>query len=297
MSEVFSSIRRTPYQSLAAFLILFFTLFLATLIFVTINFLSGLLAYVETRPQVIVYFQTDIEEKDIFKIRDELTNSGKIKEINYVSQEDAYKIFQDLNKDNPLLVEMTSSDILPASIEIFATKPDYLKEIAKYLETKKGVNEVIFQEIIVDKLLNLTNSVRVISLALFTFLIVMSIIVIVTTISFKIAMKKNEIEILKLLGADNFYIKRPFLIEAMVIGFISGVMACSAIFMIIFSFYGAISNYLQGINILTANLTPALNYQIWPLNPLFLSLTYTVITFFGILISLVGSYLATKKYL
>jgi cell division transport system permease protein len=125
----------------------------------------------------------------------------------------------------------------------------------------------------------------------------MSIIVIVTTISFKIAMKKNEIEILKLLGADNFYIKRPFLIEAMVIGFISGVMACSAIFMIIFSFYGAISSYLQGINILTANLTPALNYQIWPLNPLFLSLTYTVITFFGILISLVGSYLATKKYL
>lgn len=297
MNDVFSSIRRTPYQSLASFLILFFTLFLASFLFVAINFLDGLLAYVETRPQVIVYFQNSTTEDEIFTIRDELMESGKVREIAYISKEEAYDIYKELTQDNPLLIEMTSSDILPASIEIYATKPEFLREVAEFLETKEGVDEVQFQEVIVDKLLNLTQTVRAGAAGLFSFLIFMTVIVIITTISFKIALKKNEIEIMKLLGASNWYIKRPFLLEAMTIGFFAGITACSVLFIFMFVFYGPLSSYLIGIDTLVVSLSAVLTYKIWPLNPVFISLTYSVIVLFGFLISFTGSYLATKKYL
>src|SRR3990170_7478707 len=101
MKEILTSIRRTPYQSLAAFLILFFTLFLSTALFISLSFLYGLLGFVETKPQVTVYLQTNTSENAIFKVRDKLMNSGKILSIKYISKEEAYKIYQELNKDNP----------------------------------------------------------------------------------------------------------------------------------------------------------------------------------------------------
>jgi cell division transport system permease protein len=123
MNEIIKSIKRTPYQSLAIFLILFFTLFLSTIIFISLTFFYSFLNYVETRPQVTVYFQNKASTEQIFKLRDELVSSGKVLSIKYISKGEAFKIYKDLNKDNPLLLEMVTSDILPASLEIYAQKP------------------------------------------------------------------------------------------------------------------------------------------------------------------------------
>lgn len=297
MNTVFASIRRTPYQSLASFLILFFTLFLMACIFVSISFLHGLLNYVETRPQVIVYFQTRTSEEDIFRIRDELMSSGKVTEIIYVSQDEAYNLHKEFTQDTSLLIEMTSADILPASLEIYATKPEYLAEIAEFLQTQPGVDEVQFQEVVVDRLLSLTRAVRTAAFLLFSFLLFMTIVVIITTISFKIALKKDEIEILKLLGASNFYIKKPFLIEAMTIGVLAALAAGSALFAVLISINAPLSAFLAGIPTLKVAFFSQYVYAVWPLNPIFLSLTYGLTTLFGIVISFIGSYLATKKYL
>jgi len=57
MKEIFTSLRRTPYQSLAGFLVLFFTLFLSLVLLISLSFVNGFLSYIETRPQVTVYFQ------------------------------------------------------------------------------------------------------------------------------------------------------------------------------------------------------------------------------------------------
>ena len=170
MNEILISIRRTPYQSLAAFLILFFTLFLSTVMFISLSFLYGLLGYVETRPQVTVYFQTKTPQNEIFNIRDKLMNSDKVESIKYISKADAYKIYKELNKDNPLLLEMVTSDNLPASLEIFAKKPTYLPELAEFLKKEPGVDEVNFQKDILDRLLTLTDILRKTTIIFFAFL-------------------------------------------------------------------------------------------------------------------------------
>lgn len=296
MNEILTSIRRTPYQSLAAFLILFFTLFLSTVMFISLSFLYGLLGYVETRPQVTVYFQTNTTQSEIFKVRDKLTNSDKVESIKYVSKEEAYKIYKQLNKDNPLLLEMVTSDILPASLEIFAKKPSYLPELAEFLKKEAGVDEVNFQKDILDRLLVLTDILRKTTIVFFGFLIFLAILVLTTTTLFKIALKKDEIELLKLLGASNFYIKKPFLLEALLFGSTAATGSFLIILGLLFSFKPFFDSYLKDITQLKLSLYIT-HLTVWPVNLTFLSLAFLLSLFFGVGIAIFATLLATQKYL
>ncbi len=296
MSEVLTSIRRTPYQSMAALLVLFFTLFLSLALFVSLVFLYGLLGYVETRPQVTAYFQPKTPEADIIKIREELVNSGKVLDAKYVSKSEAFTIYKQMNKDNPLLLEMVSSDILPPSLEIYAKKPAYLPEIASYLRKQTGIDEVNFQKDIVDRLLTLTDILRKTTIVFFSFLILMSIIVLTTTFSFKIAIKRDEIELLRLLGASSFYIKRPFLAEALLFGFSVVISAYIIVIGTLLYISPFLRSYLRGVPELHVSFSL---YQttVWTLNQNFLLITFTVACVFGMGIAFIASFLATEKYI
>ncbi|MBI2641568.1 hypothetical protein HYW87_03175 [Candidatus Roizmanbacteria bacterium] len=296
MREILTSIRRTPYQSFAAFLVLFFTLFLAILFFISLSFLYGLLGYVETRPQVTAYFETKTQENDIFKIRNELINSGKVLSIKYVSKNEAFKVYKELNKDNPLLLEMVSADILPASLEIYAKKPTFMSEIAEFLKKQNGVDEVNFQKDIVERLLTLTTILRRTTIVFFLFLILMATVVLFTTTLFKIALKKDEIELLRLLGASNFYIRKPFLLEGIFFGLLASFFSFLIILGGIFYLRPFLISYLRGIKDLTLQVL-SLQFTVWPMSLNFLLLALGFTSFFGVTIALIASYLATEKYL
>src|SRR3989338_2802064 len=174
MRTFIESVKRTPYQSLATFLILFFTLFLALFFFSLTSFFHSELNYVESRPQVTVYFATTSKESQINSIKNALIESQKTIQVKYVSQDQALKIYRDLNRNDPQLLEMVSADILLPSLEIYAKKPEYLSEIATFLQKQVGVDEVSFQKNIVHKLLALTTGI-------FAFLLFTSIVVLITT--------------------------------------------------------------------------------------------------------------------
>ncbi|MEN9327208.1 MAG: hypothetical protein RI947_16 [Candidatus Parcubacteria bacterium] len=296
MKDILTSIRRTPYQSLAAFMVLFFTLFLSTSLFILLSFLHGLLGYVETRPQVTVYFQQKASENQIYKLRDDLIASGKVADAKYISKDSAFKIYKEQNKDNPLLLEMVSASILPASLEIFAKKPEFLPEIAEYIKKQPGVDEVHFQKDIFDRLLNLTSILRKTTVVLFAFLICMSIVVLSTTTLFKIALKRDEIELLRLLGATGYYIKKPFLVEGLFFGFTAALSSFLIIIGVILYFNTFITSYLQGVPALSLSMyTYTLN--VWPISPLFMLITFALSALFGMGIAFIASYIATEKYL
>ncbi len=296
MKEVIKSIKRTPYQSLTGFLVLFFSLFLSLVILFSLSFVNGLLNYLETKPQVTVYFQPKTPENSIFKIRDELSQSGKTLSIKYISQNEAFNIYKNLNKDNPLLLEMVSADILPPSLEIYAKKPIYLPEIAEYLKKQPDVDEVQFQKDIVDKLLNLTNVLRKTSFVFFGYLILMSVVVLTTTISFKIALKKDEIELLKLLGATNSYIRKPYLKESLFLGSVAASLSFLILLGLYFYIAPFLNNYFSGISQLSLDLN-FIKIQVWPFDPVFFGILYLIILIFAWLIAYLSSHLATNKYL
>jgi cell division transport system permease protein len=296
MKDIWTSIRRTPYQSFSAFLILFFTLFLSLILFVSLTFLYGTLNYLETKPQVTVYFQNKTPENNIFKVRDELMSSGKVLNIKYISKNDAFNIYKQLNKDNPLLLEMVSADILPPSLEIYAKKPIYLPEIAEYLKKQGDIDEVQYEKDIIDKLLALTNTIRMSSLIFFGYLILMSIVVLTTMILFKIALKESEIVLLKLIGASNFYIRRPYVMESLFLGLTASTISFGIFSLIVFYFNPFLQSYFKGITNLSVDVF-SYNLTIWPLNYIFFVIVFVSISLFGAVIASVASYIATNKYL
>lgn len=296
MKEIITSIKRAPYQSMTAFLVLFLTLFLSMILFVSLSFLHGILGYLETRPQVTVYFQTSMTEKEIFKIRDELNNSGKVMSIKYISQKEAFNIYKGINKDNPLLLEMVSAEILPPSLEIYAKKPLYLPEIAEFLKKQGGVDEVQFQKDIVDRLLTLTSALRKIGILFFSYLLLMSVVVLTTTTLYKIALKKDEIELLRLIGASNSYIRKPFFQEGLFLGLTASSLAFIILLFIILYLNPFLSSYFKGITSLNLKIFE-LNLSLWPINYFFLIMVFGFSSLFGCFISIFSSFLATRKYL
>jgi len=297
MNSIFTSIRRTPYQSMASFLILFFTLFLSLFFFSLISFFHGILGYVETKPQVTIYFQTETREADISRIKRDIENTGKVASATYMSKESALEIYQDLNRDNPLLLEMVSADILPPSLEVYTTRPEYLQDIATFASGQNIVDEVVFQRDVVDKIVSVTNTMRLISISILVVLILVSFMVLMTTSAFKIALKKEEIQLLRLIGASRFYVRAPFLNEGVFFGFVSGTAAFSIFYGVFFYFRSFFDSYLLGISELPFFGLEAYNLYVWPPTAEYIGLSYLMTITFGISIAYVGTFLATSKYI
>ncbi|NTU73590.1 hypothetical protein HGB07_05500, partial [Candidatus Roizmanbacteria bacterium] len=255
-----------------------------------------LLNYTETRPQVTVYFQNQASDEQMFKLRDTLVGSGKTISTKYISKSDAFNTYKEMNKDNPLLLEMVSADILPASLEIYAKKPTYLSEIADFVKKQPGVDEVYFQKDIVKRLLSLTTTLRQTTITLFGFLLVMSVVVLTTTTLFKVALKKDEIELLNLLGASSWHIRKPFLKESLFFGFTAATTSYLIILGTLLYMQPFLTSYLRGIPTITIAIDP-LSFVVWPLSLPFMAVTYALTLLFGAGIAFIATLLATQKYL
>lgn len=213
-------VRRSPYQALAAILIMTLT-FLAISIFsmVTIGS-SKIIAYFESKPQVTAFFKNEAKQASIDSLSTSMEQSAKVASVRYVSKEEALKIYREQNKNDPLLLDLVTADILPASLEVSANKIEDLSPIAESLQSSPIVSEVIYQKDIVQTLTSWTTALRRIGIAVIVVLSLVSVFIMATIIGFKISQKREEIEIMRLLSATNWYIRWPFLLEGIFYGLV-----------------------------------------------------------------------------
>ena len=277
-------IRRSPYQAMSIVLIM--TLIFTTgAIFAFLIFGSqAILSWFETRPQVTGFFKEGTKIEQIQSLQDGLNNTGKVAKIKYISKDEALAIYREQNKNDPLLLEMVTANILPASLEVSTKSLSDLEEIAGVMKNDSQIEEVIFQKDVVSSLSSWTNALRKIGLGLIIILTFISLSVILVNIGMKIALKKEEIEILKLIGASPGYIRLPFIIEGIFYGITGAVIASLINFLILLYTTPFLVSFLSGI-------------PIFPINPVFLIALFSGLIGSGIFIGILGSYLATKRYL
>ncbi len=218
-------IRRSPYQAVVAVLTMFVTFLLAGVFFL-ISLASGvILNYFESKPQITVFFVDKASELEANNLKNTLEQTGKTSSIQYVTKEEALVIYREQNKNDPLLLEMVTADILPASLEVSATDPKYLKELEPIIKKASGVEEVVYQKDVVETLLSWTSAVRIVGGILVGLLALNSFLVVMTVIGMKIALKREEVEILTLVGATRWYIRLPFLLEGGLYGSVGAFLA------------------------------------------------------------------------
>ena len=127
-----------------------------------------------------------------------------------------------------------TSDILPASLDVQANDAKYLSSLSQVAKGSKLVDEVVFQKDIVDTLIKFTNGLRQIGIVIIAVLLIVSIFVILTIIGIKITVRKDEIEIMKLIGASNWFIRTPFLLEGIFYGAVGAIIGWGVSYGVLF---------------------------------------------------------------
>ncbi len=220
LKTTWQHMRRSPYQALAAVSIMMLT-FLAVSVFAFLILGSSkIITYFESKPQVTAFFHDDANQSDIDGLVSQLKNSGKVASIKFVSKQEALQIYRQQNKSDPLLLDLVTADILPASLEISTTNLEDLPAISTSLTKNPIVQEVVFQKDVVSTLTSWTNAIRILGIVLIAVLSCVSIFIMATIIGIKISQKKEEIEVMQLLGATKWYISWPFIFEGITYGLV-----------------------------------------------------------------------------
>lgn len=290
-------LRRTPYQAVASVFMVFMTLFVLAIFILLAGGLTSLLSYFETKPQLTVFFKDEKSKTSVDQLIAKLQASGKMASYQYISKEQALAIYREQNKSDPLLLEMVTADILPSSLEISATSPRYLVELADLAKSETGIDEVVFQKDVVDTLVSWTSTIRKIGAVFLIFLITSTVFILLTSLGMKIALKKEEIEILKLVGATPWYIRKPFIYEGVAYGVIGAFFAFVVVSGIILYLTPFITSFLKGIATLSLWQINGFTITIWPPSVLLFVLLWVILTIVGFLIGITGSSLAVSRYL
>ena len=179
---------------------------------------------------------------------------------------------------------MVSSSILPASLEISSKNIGDLAILADIVKKEQVVEEVVYQKDIVNTLVSWTTTTRKIGAVLVAFLIAISVLIILMVIGMKIALKREEIEILRLVGASKWYIRGPFILEGMIYGLIGAVLAWGVSYLLILYFTPYLSSFLNGI-------------VLFPISPVLMLYLLGIVTGGGVFVGVIGSSWAVWRYL
>jgi cell division transport system permease protein len=223
-TSALSSIRRSPYQALVAVLtmmVTFSVLFALSFFFVGAHVV---LNFYETRPQIIAFFELEASQEQIDAAKKTMESKPYVSDAHVTSKEDALKLYSQEFKESPLLLELVTSDILPASIEVSSNSITELGQIKDDLTKISGIEDVQYQESVIDTLQSWTSTTRLIGIASGVILLVLSFLVIMVIIGMRVSMQKRAIGIMRLLGASKWYVKRPFMLEGMVYGFLGALL-------------------------------------------------------------------------
>lgn len=277
-------ILRSPYQSLAAILVVSLSLFLICVFFLLGAGSHKVLNYFESRPQIIAFLKDEAKPQEIELLKAKIEATGKVKKVNFVSKEDALKIYQQLFKDNPLLLEMVTAKILPASLDIQPNDLSSLKEVALSVKDEPIVESVDYEEDVVLRLARLTSFLRNSGLLVAGFLLLVAVLTVLVILGMRISQRKEEIDILKLLGASGFYICMPLYLEGIIYGVLAAVTAWGLSYLLLLYSTPFLINYLSDVSLL-------------PVPFLFMLTVLGGLIVLGILVGFLGSFFAVSRFM
>lgn len=229
---------RNGWLSLAAVSVLTLSLFISGVLFVVLMAANGVLKNVQDKVNVSVYFKTDAPEERILAAKSDLEDYNEVKSVEYISREQALEDFKRNNANEPVIMkslEEIGDNPLLASLIVKANNPNQYEAISDYVSSasfKDDVSRLNYgkNKEVIDKLNGLIAEVRKIGLVLAAIFAVISILITFNTIRITIYTHRSEIEVMRLVGASNPYIRLPFILEGVMYGLSAAVISMLILF-------------------------------------------------------------------
>jgi len=288
---------RNAWLAIAAIAVMVITLSIVLFSVIANATFANTIAQITDRIDVSVYLKDDVDETKRNELMEQLRGVENVKSVEYVSKEEALERYKEQNRDNlELLVAISQTDNpLPASLQIKPVNPDNIEPIRQFLE-QPDIKALQAEQTsysgdrkeAIDKIGSATTFIRRAGVAGVIIFALISMLIIFNTIRMAIFNRRDELAIMRLLGASTWYIRGPFVVETVLYGVISAVisvMLCSVVFSIQSTAFNASTLGLLDIQYASDYFAK----YFW----LILAIVLTL----GILIGAVSSIIATRRYL
>lgn len=284
IKEVYTSFKRNTWMTLASVLTVVISLFILGFFSIVVLNLNKLADTLESQVQVSVYLKDDINEDDLDDTKKILEAVEGTQKVNYITRDEAMQNFKDRLGDQQFLLDaLDNTNPLPNSFTVIVSAPEQVKKVADVAQTLYTVESVSYSQDIINHIFNLTHLIRIIGVALIVLLLGAAVFIISNTIRLTVFARRKEIAIMKYVGATDWFIRWPFLLEGIVLGFIGGGLAAGLLIVI----YAQISQEIYNA------------MAFFPLIPQYPFINYVILAVLisGIIIGATGSIISLKRFL
>lgn len=282
--EVFFSLKRNNWMTLASISTVAVSLFVFGMFMILVMNMNKMASTLESQVQISVYLKSGLSEDDIEDVGRDLQQMTEVESVKFVSKTEALERFKERLGDQKYLLEaLGEANPLPDAYEVTVKQPEMVKTAAEAIDNFSGVEQAKYGQDVVQHLFEITRLIRWVGLALMLLLAGATLFIISNTIRLTVFARRKEIAIMKYVGATDWFIRWPFLLEGMVLGFFGGIAAA----VILRSAYAA----------LTAKVYDTLAF--FPLIPGYPFLNYigVVVIVSGMIIGAIGSTISLKRFL
>jgi cell division transport system permease protein len=285
------NLKRQGFLTLATSIVIFISVVLGTALFIFQGGVSFLTEAIKDKIDISVYFNEQVSREEILKIREEVEKLNEVNKVNYVSPEEAYENFIKTHENDPYMESLEAIEINPflPSLVIQTKEPAQYKVISEFFK-KEEYTSLVYEiddykrGTIIERISGLSNGIRNIGIFLTLFLSFIAIVVTLNTLRVSIFSQKEEIEIMRLVGAKNSFIRGPFLIQGIMCGFFAAIFCFILFFLILFLLKTNLETLFMGFDV----------FKFYQKNIFIILLLQLLI---GIGLGLISSFFAVRKYL
>lgn len=291
IKEGVRNIVRNVWFSMASVAIISACIFLFCMFFGLIANVQYMVRNAESTVGITIFFNEDMSDEDIQKIGDEIRARSEVKEVKYISADEAWENFkkeyfkgaEDLADgfadDNPLADS--------SSYEIYLKDIDMQKDMVAWLGTVQGIRKINYSSDTASGLSSFNKMLGLLSVIIIGILLAVAIFLISNTITTAAAFRREENRIMRLIGATNFMIRAPFVVQGVLIGLVGAIVPLAATY---FLYLHAVSYMMEKFEILTDLV------EFIPINMIFPSMVAVAMTL-GVGIGFVGSFFTIRRHL
>ena len=283
---------RNVWLSTAAVAIMVLNLFVISSFLLGNVVADSLLNSLENKIDISVYFKQDTEEKDILSVKSELMSLGEIKDVNYVSAEEALSQFKERHKGNSILLqslEEVGDNPFEAALSVKTKQASQYEAVSLFLENgkyKNLIDGVDFRQnqAMIDKLTYIVGASRKVGGVVSLTFIFIAVLVTFNTIRLAIFSAKEEISVMRLVGASNWFIQGPFMVEGILYGLVASLVTMLIFAPVLSNIAPYLYNFTQSVDI----------WQYFKDNFWALAALQTAI---GVSLGTLSSFIAIRRYL
>jgi cell division transport system permease protein len=225
LREALRGLRRSSAPALAALLTVVITALVLGVFIPIVQATTGTANEVRNRVVVDVYLKETASEADRTEVQRSLEGTAGVKSVEYISKDEALRELGRKVNDVGDKIELLGNNPLPSLFRVTPEDPDDLQAVVARIPDLAAVDEVQNRESDTGKILSATGLVKGLGAVMAALLVFASIALIANTIRLSVFARRREVEVMKLVGATNWFIRWPFVIEGMIVGFLGGVLA------------------------------------------------------------------------